>query len=381
MRRTLLLWLLVLVVAGVIGTLAARDPGYVLLSYDGTTLQTGLWVFIAGLVVLGFSVVLLLRLWRSMFSTAQKFQRWQQDRALNRSIEHTSRGLVYLQEGNLERAEKFLMSGANHQPQPVINYLNLAKAANGQDKAEMREKYLRLATEADKNASNAIAILRAELALERKAYAECLSSLENIADSNKGLYLKASALDQLEDFAALEVLLPKLRKVLPSAAYSEIETRVVLAGIRSDSATEEQRLGAYRAASETVRHNPLVVAELCKFVTAEKDLEVILRKILKQSWQPDIVESYGELGDAHVQKRLKTALAWRDQHPLDPGLHYCIGRLQQLNGETDAARESFQKAVDGNGHTLASQELAALYADAGDHKKSNEILNLAYRGA
>ena len=52
MKRGLLLLLVVIAVAGYLGTLIARDPGYVLVAYDGYSMQTSLWVLIG--LFLGF---------------------------------------------------------------------------------------------------------------------------------------------------------------------------------------------------------------------------------------------------------------------------------------------------------------------------------------
>ncbi len=52
MKRGLLLLLVVIAVAGYLGTLIARDPGYVLLAYDGYSMQTSLWVLVG--LFLGF---------------------------------------------------------------------------------------------------------------------------------------------------------------------------------------------------------------------------------------------------------------------------------------------------------------------------------------
>lgn len=381
MRRTLLYLLGVVVVAGLVGTLAAKDPGYVLISYDGNTMQTGLWVFLAGLFLLGFASLLMLKLWRFLFNSASNIQRWQKDRSLSKSIDHTSKGMLFLQEGNSERAEKFLVSGARNQPKPVVNYLGLARVANNQGKSEQREMYLRQALEADPKAATAVSILRAELALERSDYSGCIAALKDTSESSRTLLLKKSALLGESKFSELELLLPKLKKLLPEGDFARLEAEVVMAGINSQTATDEQRLAYYRNASEALKQDTAVIQTLCRNVAAEKELESIVKKAIKRSWQPALVEVYAELGTAQLDKRLKTALGWQKQHPVDPALQYCIGRLQQHLGQKQEAKQAYQIAVDKGGHKLASEHLASLYADEGDHKKSNEYLSLAYRGA
>ena len=80
MKRRLIMLLIVVVAAGWIGTLVARDPGYVLISYDGATIQTGFWVLIGGL---GLSVVggyYLLKFFGVASRSATYYRRWQGER-------------------------------------------------------------------------------------------------------------------------------------------------------------------------------------------------------------------------------------------------------------------------------------------------------------
>lgn len=381
MRRALIVLLGAIVAAALIGTLMAEDPGYVLISYSGATLQTGLWVFLGGLFLLGFAILLLLRFWRGLYGTAEKLQRWRLDRSIRRSIEHTSKGLILLQEGHPERAEKYLLSGVDHQPKPAVNYLHLAKAASRRGNAKQREKYFRLAEEADKKAHLAISMMRAELAIERRDYAEGLKVLANVPENDTTVLMQKSAVQGLGDVQALEKLLPRLKKVLSETEYLQLETSVVVAGITSQEATEDQRIAQYRSASEPTKNDVRVLLALSGQVNQVKELESILRKIIKQSWQPELIEAYAQLGPDLLQKRLKTAVGWQKQRPVDPSLNYCVGFLQEALGERDSAMTAYQTAVDQGGHKLASEQLARLYASDGNHQKSNELLSLAYRGA
>ena len=61
MKRSLIILLVVIVLAGYLGTLIARDPGYVLVTYDGYSLQTSLWVLLGLLTGLSLGVYLLVR--------------------------------------------------------------------------------------------------------------------------------------------------------------------------------------------------------------------------------------------------------------------------------------------------------------------------------
>lgn len=379
MKRPLLYLLIVIVVAGVLGTLAAKDPGYVLISYDGTTLQTGLWVFLGAIVLFAVLLRLTLKLGRTIFGTANRIQTWRKSRMVGKSIAHTNRGLLYLQEGDAGRAEKFLTSGIKHQPQPVVNFLHLARAANESGKADDREKFLRLAAEADPSANAAIVMTRAELAAGRGDWQTCLDALEGGPTNHRSTILKKNALVALGEWHTLEKLMPSLQKNLSVAGYSLLEKKLVLEILGDIDAGDEKRLRIYRDASEAIRTDSDVLRKLCEQGQYEKEAEVILRRVLKNSWQPALVETYAKLGKETLPKRLKTALGWKKQHPVDASLEYCLGLLYEAQDMQADAIIAFEAAIEHGAHRGASRQLANMYAFQGEHQKSNEYLNIALR--
>ncbi len=376
MKKIMLYILAVVILAGWLGTLMARDPGYVLLSYGGSSLQMGLWVFLGGLAVIGFGSYFLLRLFRGVTGTLGQFQAWRVDRRRGKSIEHTNRGLVYLQEGNTDRAEKFLLSGLAHQPQPVINYLNLARVSDAQGKPEDRQKYLRLAAEADSNASLAIAVAAAEMAIEREDWRECLHVLEGVSDNRHVLMMKQKAARGLQDWPALDRLLPALKKVLSAQEYTALEKQVVIKRITEPASSNEKRLAIYKGASEETRIDVEVLTTLCKLVNYEQETEAILRRVLKKHWHKELVELYGALGKETIGKRFKVANGWLKTHPNDSSLQFCLGQLYEAKGELDQAKQCYEKSIELGHHAGSSRQLANLLAFEGDHEKSNEYLRL-----
>ncbi|MFT4676055.1 MAG: HemY protein [Patiriisocius sp.] len=378
MKKGFAILLLVVVIAGVVGTLAAKDPGYVLISYDGATLQTGLWVLLGAIALISFVLWLTYKFGRSIFGTAARIQDWRQGRQLGKSIEHTNKGLLLLQEGNANRAERFLTSGIKHQPQPVVNYLHLAMAANDSGKADDREKYLRLATEADSSANSAIAMTSAEMAMGRGDFQACLEALADGPENQRSVIMKKDALIALSKWASLEKLLPTLKKHMSESAYNALEKQLVLETLNSMTSSDEKRLAVYRGASESVRFDVEVLLSLCQHVHYEKEAEAILRRVLKKSWLPSLVEAYGALGKESLSKRLKVALGWKKLHPVDASLEFCLGILYEAQDMKAEAMTSYELAIEHGGHRGASRQLANLYAFQGNHQKSNEYLNMAF---
>ena len=129
MKYSLLIVLICVVLAGWIGTLIARDPGYVLIAYESYRFQTSLWIMLAILVVVVVGAYYLLRLLRLFVVGPANLKGWRTSRKVRRADDLTRKGLSLLAAGEYARAEKYLLSGAQDHANPGTFYLAAAKAA------------------------------------------------------------------------------------------------------------------------------------------------------------------------------------------------------------------------------------------------------------
>jgi HemY protein len=370
MKRTMTVLLVIVALAVWLGTLAARDPGYVLVSYDGATVQSGLWVMLALVTAAIFATYYTIRLFAAGFSMTGKVQRWSQTRKKNRSTNQTGRGLIYLQEGNYARAEKFLVSGAQHHDVSAVNYIAAARTAEARGDAEKRESYLRLALEADPQANLAIGVTAAEMALERGEYQQAIELVNELPQNQRSLKIKRKALFGLNEWESLQSLIPALKKV-GDADVDLLERDVMIQVLRLHHKTSIEKLKLYKKASALIRSDLSVVLELVKWTQDESELEPLLRQYINASWQSQVVEKYADMGPATVQRRLKAANKWLKLHDGDGALYYCIGKLSESLGKQDEAQIAYQKGVE-LGNRQATKSLANLLAFKGDFEKSNE---------
>jgi HemY protein len=370
MKRTITVLLVIVALAVWLGTLAARDPGYVLVSYDGATVQSGLWVMLALVTAAIFATYYTIRLFAAGFSMTGKVQRWSQTRKKNRSTNQTGRGLIYLQEGNYARAEKFLVSGAQHHDVSAVNYIAAARTAEARGDAEKRESYLRLALEADPQANLAIGVTAAEMALERGEYQQAIELVNELPQNQRSLKIKRKALFGLNEWESLQSLIPALKKV-GDADVDLLERDVMIQVLRLHHKTSIEKLKLYKKASALIRSDLSVVLELVKWTQDESELEPLLRQYINASWQSQVVEKYADMGPATAQRRLKAANKWLKLHDGDGALYYCIGKLSESVGKQDEAQIAYQKGVE-LGNRQATKSLANLLAFKGDFEKSNE---------
>ena len=289
----------------------------------------------------------------------------------------TTRGLIYLQEGEFERAEKFLISGATNHESPVINYIGAAKAAETRGDSEQREAYLRQALTTEDSAKQAVAIASAEMAMGRDDWQSCIKHLREVKDNLSTLILKREAFLHLEDWQALQKLIPQLRIQRNEASVDQLEKQVVLKLIEKVDASDEELSASFKNSSESIRQDETVILEFCRAISNEKEAETTLRKALKNSWSDKMVEAYGSLGDETLKQRLKTAEGWLKNHEDSASLQLCLGRLYEASGEREKAKQLYESSVEGGNLTGASHALANLLAFDGDFEKSNEYLRLA----
>lgn len=374
MKRSLIYLLIAIIVAGVLGTLVAQDPGYVLISYGGMSVQTGLWVMLALLATLIAALYWLLRLFRFVGGSASAFRSWRSGRASNRAAKLTARGLMYFQEGDFERAERFLESGADG-GNAAVNFIFAARAADKRGKSEQREAWLRRARHADSNAARAVSVASAEMAVARGEYDKALRELESIKAGLQTAILKSRALLGMKDWQALWDLIPELRKAgEPEAEVAALQKRVAEERLKSPAADDDTLAAIYKKLPDAIKRDAEVTLAYCSRLRSETGAEAAIRAALKQDWHPALVSLYGGLGRETLARRIKTAEGWQNQHPDDATLQLCLGELYEANGDKDKAVSSYRRSVELGKLPEAGKHLGRLLAFDGDYKKSNEYL-------
>jgi len=378
MRRSLVVLLIVILAAGWIGTMVARDPGYVLISYDGATIQTGFWVLLGAVFLLVIGAYYGLKLLGVVTKTPTAYRRWLDDRHHRKSMQLTQKGLTFLQEGTFDRALKFLVSGAKDSDNPGLNYIAAARAADQLGNGELREQNLRLAREAGVDMNLAVKVAEAEMCARRGEWQKCIAALEGAPNNFVILDLKKQALTQLRSWQALSELMPEVRKAaVDQQAQKDFEKHVALQRLSASGNTNEGSAIIYNKLNDELKRNPEVVLAFCEAVDDEREIELVLRGVLKHQWQEQLVVKYGEATRNTGARRLKVAEGWMKEHADDYAIHLCLAQLYELMGNKEQAMLAYQRSLAIKETTLANERLAFLFAFEGDYKKSNELLRTA----
>jgi HemY protein len=333
MKRWFFLTLLLAVLGGLLGLVVLRDPGYVLLSWQQTSVEMGLWlgglIWLLSLAAAMVAIDLLFKLlgfnsWWASFMNARRQRRSQQ------SFES---GIIRLERGDWRRAERQLFNAARLSTHPLPAYLAAARAAAQGQAWERAENYLVLADEQGNRLAVGLARARLQLVAGRwEQAAVLLGQLQEKHPREDAVRrLRVEVLARLQRWADLADVLPQLQKSGPDdEAFSRLEKRAnreVLGWVgqtagRADKAYTVRRLQAYWQAlpKRLQADEDLQAAYAAELVHcgADDEAEALLAVTLDKQWSNAGAEVYGRARSTRPDQALMRAEGWREAHPNMP---------------------------------------------------------------
>lgn len=378
MNRILIILAIIVLVAVVLGTLMHRDPGYVLVSYAGHTLQTSLWLLVAFVVVgiivfrYGYRFIAL------MINSRGRFSAWRESRRKDKATSLTMRGMALMYQGEFERAERYLAASVDDSEVPAMNLLWAARSADAAGRSEQRDQYLRQAAELDSGMGPALAVAAAEMAIARRAWTQAHVFLADAPDNEHVLLMRARTLAALTKWQDLRKLLPAMiRKGGDELMQIAGDAALALVTLDDQSDTDRRKqLEGLPAELIT----PGITLACADHLSAEEAKEQLLKRALRTQWHPDLLIAYGQLGSATAATRLKTANGWASAHADDAAYHLCLGLILEQTNDYEKARQAYERSLALSPHPLVSERLGYLASFDGDYKRGNEYLKQAIRG-
>ena len=388
MRLIVLFLLLVAVGAVAVGAFVYIDAGYVMLSWENYTVETSLWMFLVLGAIALLAVYIALRALLVLFGSDRRFNEWRQRRRSLRARRQTTRGLLALAQGQWRRAERNLTSSAKDSDQPLINYLAAARAAYEQDKSEATDEWLKQASLSTKGSDLAVGITQVQLLQSRNQNEQALAVLISLREKHPRhaylLKLLVKTLQDLEDWVALNELLPTLRKAtkIPDEELRKLERNVALQLLdRARHANGGQGLTAtFDGLGRDVRYTSDVMksyVDLLLETEQEEKAEEALREGLKHVWHDELVEIYGRLKGKDANKQLLFAEQQLKERPNDPLLLLTLGRLALRVNDLEKAREYLQTGLSIRGLAELHAEMGKVMLAEGDETLACEHFQLA----
>lgn len=336
--KKLFVAIILILLAVWIGFLIDQDAGYVMLSYNGHIIETSLWVTVVAIIVLFCLFYFLIRLFKHTSSIGSSYKKWGNRRKADNARELTNQGLCDLAEGNWQAAQNKLTKAAKNHPDPLINHLASARAAHTAKDYNKRDEHLRQAHRSKKSAAIAIGLTQATLQIDGQQWEQALATLNHlkrIAPNHKHvLKLLCEVHLELHDWQQLQNLLPSLKR---TKIFSEVELesidRQAHLGLLIDAAKTqnlETLHNTWNALPKKWRLDPAMLKQYSDNLITLNDPQLaadLIVKSLKKNWTPSLVTNYGLAITDDLHKQITVAEHWLEQHPGEPELLLCIGRL------------------------------------------------------
>ena len=377
MKGRALLLCVVLVLGGLLGLFMARDPGYLVLAYDGAVLETSLWFGLLLLAAAYVAVRLLLLVFGHLLRGKGLFTAWRA-RAAQRQ---TNRGLLLLEQGDWPQAKRLLVNAAAEVAAPAINYLNAARAAHELGAFDERDELLSQAKQQDSKAVPAAGLAGADLRMAAGQWREALASLRELQASSANHPRVMERLwrchEALEDWQALIDLAPKLRKsdAVDAEALNAMERQAWRRRLASADG-----LKAWEKRPKALKDDPDLALAAALGGQAAGDAagaESLLREALGRHWRGDLVNLYGRIKSPAPDRQLATAEGWLKKHPDDGELLLAAGRLALMNADWPKAQRYLEAALERSPNPECRAELGRLLMALGETGRGGELLTQA----
>jgi len=332
--------------------------------------------------VLVFAVMyFLVWLLKSLFSAKKNFRKYRDARLSNKAGQELTQGLVQFTSGHWSDSEDLLLRNVDHAETPLLNYLAAARAAHMQESYDRRDEYLKKASENGDPARIAVAVSQADMQLASKQIEQARATLVHLLElspshpyANK---LLAKVYYKQEDWKNLFALLPDLRKqdLLKEEDCKHFEV-MALKGIFQTAALKEQPAELHtlwKKLPANIKAKPQAVLNYSNALIASGDSklsEKILLHALNKKWDARLVERFGKIEHANLNKSIQQAEKWLQENGNSPELLLCLARLYRSNKLWGKSCYFYESGLNMAPNTEAYLEFAELLTQLEDKENA-----------
>lgn len=371
--KLILIWASVFFASTALATLLLYDNGHVAMVWGDWVIETSLSFALGAMVVAFIVIYIVIRLIMTIWNFPTTWRNRRRIKRYNRAETAMASGMMALEHGDWQRAEKQLIKSAKHSEAGLVHYLSAAKMAHNQDAFDRCEQYLTQARAEYPEEHVTIGLVEARLLAERQPEI-ALTILETLHVQNpkqKTVFSEyVLLLKGLKQWDALEALLPSIKKsgVLDRNNYVNIEI-AIWAGRLAKATCEDTLEALWMQLSNRQKMTPEILAEYVEQRLGwqqELGLEQLLEKGLKAQWNDRLVYQYGRLTLGPAFERLKRAEKWLSQYPESPVLLLSIGRLACASQMWGLGQSYLKKSLSLHAEIETFHALAQCYEAEGE---------------
>lgn len=350
-----LLWLLGLFALAVALTLAAHNPGYVLLVYPPYRLEMSLSLFIVGLLamfVLGFLSVQLALAALRLPAYVRRF-RAERAHAQGRAAMMEALGAFF--EGRYAVAEKAAERAMELGENSGINPIIAARAAHELREFEKRDAYLAAAEGKTVGESTMRLMAATKFNLDQRQPQAALDTLKTLRETGVrghvgALHLELKAQQQAGNWDGVLEVVSQLekRKAIDSTYAEQMRQQAWLEKIRRQTQDIAALLAVWRSIPDEFKlRTKIATAAARAFIhlSDNKTAQQILSGSLEAQWDSDLVKLYGDCLAGEVTGQIQQAERWLKEHHDDAGLLLALGKLCLHQGLWGKAQNYLEASV------------------------------------
>jgi HemY protein len=374
--------LIVLAIGFLLGPFIKDIPGFVIIGYENTSIQTKLWQLLVLLAVLVVFIILIYQFLGNIFSSAGRLKNWSGNRKWRKARKRTISGMIALAEGEWSKAEKLFISAIAYSDTRLINYLASAQAAQAQQAYERRDNYLKQALTVEPNAEVAVGLTQAQLQYNCGQFEQALATLTHlhkIAPKHSHVLLLLSKLYlKLNDWQHYLTLVPELSKAkcvepeeldkqLNKVWKSHLSQLAKSQGIEAVQDQWQKIPKKMRTNNELICHFAGLLIKHNDHLAAEK----IISKKLKQTPSDELIYLYGFVEFDKKEQQLAFVEGLEKHFSGNATWLLTLGRLclqQELWGK---ARTYLEQSLALSKRAETYQQLALAFEALGDSQAAN----------
>ena len=350
-----LLWLLGLFALAVALTLAAHNPGYVLLVYAPYRIEMSLSLFVVGLLALFVFGYLALRLLAAALNLPAYVRQFRNERTHAKARAAMMEALTAFFEGRYATAEKAAARAMELGENSGINPIIAARAAHELREFGKRDAYLAASKGKTVGDSTMRLMAATKFNLDQHQPQAALDTLKTLQEAGVrghvgALYLELKAQQQAGNWDGVLDVVNQLekREAINSTYAAQMRQQAWLEKIRAQTHDAAALLSIWKKVpDEFKQRTKIATAGARAFIQTGdcKNAQQILTDSLNAQWDSDLIKLYGDCLSGNVIDLIEQAERWLKEHTDDAGLLLALGKLCLHQGLWGKAQSYLEASI------------------------------------
>jgi len=371
---------IVLLGASTLATLLLYDNGQVAMVWNNWVIETSVSFLFAATVIAFILIYTLIRVVMTVWNLPLFWRRQRRMRQYSRAETAMAKGMIALEYGDWQKAEKQLIKSAKNSEAGLVHYLSAAKMAHNQNAFDRRDQYLSMARETYPQDYVTIGLVEARLISDHKpeTAAAILQALHEQQPKNPAVLAEyAMGLRKLGYWKTLSEILPEIKKTraLGVVEYAELEEQY-WAGKLATAGDVDALDSLWKSLSRKQQLNPAILSEYVeKRIGWEQEVNVqaLLQKAIKKQWNDRLIYQFGRLTLGPAFERLKIAEKWHQEYTSqnnNPVFLLTLGRLACQSQMWGLGQNYLRKSLEIRAEVETFHALAQCYEAEGKENQA-----------